>query len=57
MTGPRILFALAATCAPLAAHTQPPSFTEAVLVGEWDSGPCSSFVRGPGPEVSAIRRQ
>lgn len=41
---------------PLVAEAAPtPPFTEASLVGEWDSG-CARYVRGPGPEASFIRR-
>jgi Adenomatosis polyposis coli down-regulated 1 len=41
------------------AEAQPPTapFTEQDLVGEWDSGPCATYVRGPDQSETYIRRQ
>lgn len=35
----------------------PPAFTPADLVGEWDSGPCSRLVSGPGDDARFMRRR
>jgi hypothetical protein len=46
---------LAQGCA--SAKPSPPPFMPADLVGEWDSGPCSAFVRAQGVAPAPARRQ